>query len=210
MLLHVMVLLACAFAAPHARAHGSVSLEDDLCIIRVNYLRAHFKVYQPLTTGHEEFCEDLPAATESVFVMEYLHDALRETAIGFRVVRDVTGKGRFARLADVQQIEDIDAVTVFHRPAAVEPDVYSAAVQFDAEGDYIGIVTLLPPGSSEQRMTVFPFAVGFRGYGYWPLIGGLVILLQVQYFLLSGRFKRWRKPNKPRLTVVEGGRDAEQ
>ena len=51
-------------------AHGGVVEEDDLCVIKVNYLRAHFKVYQPSTLGHEQYCEDLPMATESVFVME--------------------------------------------------------------------------------------------------------------------------------------------
>lgn len=196
-----------ASTMPSAEAHGGVTLEDDLCIIRVDFLSAHFKVYQPLTTKDEEFCEDLPKATESVFVMEYLHDVLRETAIEFRVIRDVTGKGRFARLPDVRQIENIDAVTVFHRPAVVDPDVYSAVVDFDDEGDYIGIVTFAVPGGNEPRTAVFPFAVGFKGYGYWPLIGGLVILLQIQYFLFSGRYRRWRKA-QPRLTVVNGGRNA--
>ena len=28
-------------------AHGGVVQEDDLCVIKVDYLRAHFKVYQP-------------------------------------------------------------------------------------------------------------------------------------------------------------------
>lgn len=192
-----------------ARAHGGVTLEDDQCIIRIDYLRAHFKVFQPLTAGHEEFCEDLPEATESVFVMEYLHDALTSMSIDFRIIRDVTGKGRFARIADVEQIADIDAVTLFHKPASVDPDVYTAVLSFEEEGDYIGIVTLWSPESTETRTAVFPFAVGFRGYGYWPVIGGIVILLQIQYFLLSGRFRRWRKPKKPRLTVVAGGRDSE-
>ncbi len=75
-----------------AVAHGVVQ-EADLCVIKVNYLRAHFKVYQPRVSGHEQFCEDLPAASESVFVMEYQHDALASMPIDFRIIRDVTGKG---------------------------------------------------------------------------------------------------------------------
>ena len=32
-----------------AEAHGGVVEEDDLCVIKVNYLRAHFKIYSTLT-----------------------------------------------------------------------------------------------------------------------------------------------------------------
>ena len=93
-----------------AWAHGGVVEEDDLCVIKVNYLRAHFKVYQPAVRGLEQFCEDLPAATQSIFVMEYQHDSLSEMEIDFRIIRDITGKGRFARLEDVEQIANIEGV----------------------------------------------------------------------------------------------------
>ena len=66
-----------------AYGHGGVVEEDDICIIKVNYLRGHFKIYQPLIDGHKEYCEDLPNATESVFIMEYLHDGLRDAAVDF-------------------------------------------------------------------------------------------------------------------------------
>ena len=79
-----------------AGAHGGVVEEDDICVIKVEYLRAHFKIYQPRQSGHKQFCEDLPSATESVFVMEYMHDALQTMPVDFRIIRDVTGKGRFA------------------------------------------------------------------------------------------------------------------
>ena len=68
-----------------ARAHGGVVEEDDLCVIKVNFLRAHFKIYQPRVSRHEQFCEDLPAASESVFVMEYQHDSLAIMPIDFRI-----------------------------------------------------------------------------------------------------------------------------
>ncbi len=47
----------------YAFAHGGVVEEDDICVIKVNYLRAHFKIYQPRVSGHEQFCEDLPASS---------------------------------------------------------------------------------------------------------------------------------------------------
>ena len=40
---------------------------------------------------------------------------------------------------------------------------------------------------------VFPFQVGFTGFGYWPYIIGLLVLLQLQYLLMGGRYARWRR-----------------
>lgn len=175
------------------RAHGGVVEEEDLCVIRISYLKAHFKIYQPLTAGHEEYCEDLPAATESVFVMEYLHDELGRVPVDFRIIRDVTGKGRFARFEDVAAIEDLDAVTVMYQPPVIEPDVFTVLHDFAEKGDYIGVVTATPDTGSRSHIAVFPFEVGYTGFGYWPLIVGGLILLQLQYLISSGRLARWRR-----------------
>jgi len=172
-------------------AHGGVVEEDDLCVIKVNYLRAHFKVYQPGALGHEQYCEDLPMATESVFVMEYLHDSLSEMPIDFRIIRDVTGKGRFARMEDIDLIDDIDSATVFYRAPVVEPDIYLVNYQFTEEGDFIGIVSARHPDTGKVYAAVFPFEVGFTGLGYWPFFIGMLMLIQFQYLLMSGRLKRW-------------------
>jgi hypothetical protein len=174
-----------------ALGHGGVVEEDDVCVIKVNYLRAHFKIYQPRTSGHEQFCEDLPAATESVFVMEYLHDALPTMPIDFRIIRDVTGKGRFARIEDVEGIADLEAATVFYREPLQEPDVYTISHTFAEEGDFIGIVSARNPDSGVVYASVFPFEVGFTGFGYWPFFIGLLVLIQVQYLFMSGRLQRW-------------------
>lgn len=185
-----------------AVAHGGVVQEDDLCVIKVNYLRAHFKIYQPRVTGHEQFCEDLPAASESVFVMEYQHDALTTMPIDFRIIRDVTGQGRFARMKDVQQIDDIDSVTVFYQPAITEPDVFTIIYEFIEEGDFIGIVTATHPETDKVYAAVFPFEVGFTGIGYWPFFIAVLVLLQLQYLVMSGRLKRWRAGRRPGATAV--------
>ena len=187
-----MVILFLLLALqPHAYAHGGVVEEDDICVIKVNYLRAHFKIYQPRVTGHEQFCEDLPAAAESVFVMEFMHDALQTMPIDFRIVRDVTGKGRFARMEDIEAIDDLDAATVFYQAAQLEPDVYSVVHTFENEGDFIGIVSATNIDTGEVYAAVFPFEVGFTGWGYWPLFIGLLALIQIQSLAMSGRLKRW-------------------
>lgn len=187
-------LFFCILAAALPRlagAHGGVVEENDLCVIKVNYLRAHFKVYQPAVSGHEQFCEDLPVAAESVFVMEYQHDSLSKMAIDFRIIRDVTGKGRFARIEDVAQIRDLGGATVYYRPPVVEPDVYAVNYSFEEEGDFIGIVTATQPETGKVYAAVFPFEVGFTGPGYWPFFIGLLMLIQIQYLLMSGKLKRW-------------------
>jgi hypothetical protein len=174
-----------------AEAHGGVVEEDDLCVIKVNYLRAHFKIYQPQASGHKQFCEDLPVASESVFVMEYQHDSLSEMAVDFRIIRDVTGKGRFARIEDVNEIADIESATVYYRSPIVEPDVYTVNHNFAEEGDFIGIVSAQHLQTGKIYAAVFPFEVGFTGFGYWPYIIGLLALIQFQFLFMSGRIKRW-------------------
>jgi hypothetical protein len=174
-----------------AEAHGGVVEEDDLCVIKVNYLRAHFKIYQPQASGHKQFCEDLPVASESVFVMEYQHDSLSEMAVDFRIIRDVTGKGRFARIEDVNEIADIESATVYYRSPIVEPDVYTVNHSFAEEGDFIGIVSAQHLQTGKIYAAVFPFEVGFTGFGYWPYIIGLLALIQFQFLFMSGRIKRW-------------------
>ncbi|MDJ0710891.1 MAG: FixH family protein [Woeseiaceae bacterium] len=184
-----------ALSMQQASAHGGVVEEDDICVIKVNYLRAHFKIYQPRQSGHKQFCEDLPAASESIFVMEYMHDALKAMPVDFRIIRDVTGKGRFARLEDVENIDDLEAATVFYQASMVEPDVYAVSHTFDAEGDFIGIVRARHPDTGTVLAAVFPFEVGFTGLGYWPFIAGLLVLIQIQYLVMSGRLRRWfRRP----------------
>ncbi len=187
-------LLFCLLIASlpqNAVAHGGVVEEGDLCVIKVNYLSAHFKIYQPNESGHKQYCEDLPIAGESVFVMEYQHDSLSEMLVDFRIIRDVTGKGRFARIEDVDAIDDIDSATVFYRPPVIEPDIYLVNYEFSEEGDFIGIVSAIHPETGKVYAAVFPFEVGYTGLGYWPFFIGLLVLIQLQYLLMSGRLKAW-------------------
>ncbi len=180
-------------ATQQTEAHGGVVADGDLCIIGISYLQAHFKIYQPLIDGHEEYCEDLPNATESVFVMEYMHDELARVPIEFRIIRDVTGKGRFANWQDVAQIDDLDAVTVFYQAPLIEPDVFTVIHDFNEEGDYIGIVKAFPESANREHIAVFPFEVGYTGLAYWPFFIAAVLLLQFLYLWMSGRFARWRR-----------------
>ncbi len=187
------VLIFGVGASQRAEAHGGVVADGDLCIIGISYLQAHFKIYQPLIDRHEEYCEDLPNATESVFVMEYMHDELARVPIEFRIIHDVTGKGRFANWQDVAEINDLDAVTVFYQAPVIEPDVFTVIHDFNDDGDYIGIVKAIPESGTREYVAVFPFEVGYTGLAYWPFFIAAVLLIQFLYLWMSGRFARWRQ-----------------
>jgi hypothetical protein len=174
------------------QAHGSITPEGDLCVLRIGFYTAHFKVFQPDTSQEKEFCEDLPATGSSIFVMEYLHKSLGEVPIDFRIIRDVTGLGRFARLEDVEKIADLDAATVFHQPPIIEPQVFSVLHDFTEDGDFLGIVTIKHPQTDQRYLAVFPFHVGATAWGYLPLFAVIAILSQLSYLFFSGSTKRWR------------------
>ena len=211
-LLRGAVIVSAVLAANSAFGHGGVVEEDDVCVIKISYLKAHFKIYQPNTSGKNEYCEDLPDAGESIFVMEYLHDELTRVPVDFRIVRNVTGKGLFARWQDVEAIEDLDSATVYYQPPIVEPDVFMVLHNFVEEGDFIGVVTAQPSNSDRSHIAVFPFEVGRTTIGYWPLIILVVILAQLQYLFMSGKIAEWRAARRirtPELTIVDGdGRES--
>ena len=175
-------------------AHGGVAFEEDLCVININFMQAHFTVFQPENRGNEEYCEDIPDAARSVFVMEYLHDLLAEMAIDFRIVRDVNGVGRFASWEDVEAIEDLEAATVYYQPPVIEEGgFYRASYEFAEPGNYIGVVTAEHPVQDRQYNAVFFFQVGGRDFGTLPLFIALLFILQAGYWVSSGGYRRWRE-----------------
>ena len=170
-----LLLLASILGAQDTLAHGSVVDDEDICQLEIGFLKAHFKIYLPRTHDREEFCEDLPETTESLFVMEYEHNKLSTMPIDFRIIRDVTGLKSFVREEHVATIDDLEAVTVFYHPPAIESDVFSVIHRFTEPGWYVGIVTA--SSDNEQYAAVFPFEVGFTGIGYWVYFMVAIFLL---------------------------------
>ncbi len=186
-------------------AHGSVTPEEDICIIRIGYYKAHFKIYLPRSKGHQEYCEDIPGTGETVFVMEYEHSGLGDVPVDFRVIRNVTGQGIFTMLQDVDAIEDLDAVTVIHHPAAVQPDVFTIMYDFEEEGEFVGIVTVENQESGKSYTAVFPFEVGFTGIDWWVWFVAIAIVLQFNYLWMSGWFTRWRDMRRQKPLAASTG-----
>lgn len=162
-----------------ARAGGGVVLADDTCILTVGFYEAHFTAYQPQKRGDQEFCEDLPDAGETLFVLDYLHESLAQVPVDFRIVRDYTGLGRFVRVEDLTDAAQLAAHTVFYRPPAIESDAsYQVRHVFDQPGPYVGIVTAGHPSKDKIYTAVFPFAVGSTGFPYgWVLAAAAFLLL---------------------------------
>jgi hypothetical protein len=202
----LIVILIPALLPRTALPHGSVTPDADLCIIQIGYFRAHFKVYLPETDQHEDFCEDLPGVGDSIFVMEYEHEGLANTPIDFRIIRNVTGHGRFTNLDHVGKIGDLEPITVFHHPAAIQPDVFTVGHVFDAPGEFVGIVSVDRPDGNGVYTAVFPFEAGYTGLGYWPWIIAGLVLLQINYLWLSGRIGRFRKDSRPPIVPVPGAK----
>jgi len=201
----ILLLLAFCLSPGNAVAHGSVSPKDDLCMIRIGYYRAHFRIYLPRSQGHRQFCEDIPGTGETVFVMEYVHKGLGQAPIDFRIIRNTTGKGVFTSLEDVQKIADLDAVTVIHHAAEIQPDVFTYRYDFEEKGEFVGIVSVRNPQNGKLYTAVFPFAVGFTGLGWWPWFVALAMVLQLHYLWMSGWFVRWRRMRLKRKLVVIAG-----
>ncbi len=191
-LLHTLVSMALTLIpVASTLAGGGLVLEDDVCIIRIDFYSAHFTAYQPNTSGNTQFCRDLPDTGETIFVLDYLHQSLKEVPVDFRIIRDVTGLGRFVKLKHVEAIEDIEQHTVFYQAPTIRPDA-SLKIEFDfvEEGAYIGIVTAGHPSKDTIYTAVFPFEVGGSNYTY---LAPLFLLLAAAAFYGVRRFSRSRQ-----------------
>jgi hypothetical protein len=150
-------------------------LQDDMCVIQIDFYSAHFTAYQPNSSGNKQFCQDLPATGETIFVFDYLHPSLKEVPVDFRIIRDVTGQGSYVKLKHVVEIGDLEQHTVFYQPPVVRPDdSFIVEYEITQDGAYIGIVTAGHPSTDAIYTAVFPFKVGGTNDGYILM---LVLLL---------------------------------
>jgi hypothetical protein len=191
-LCHAILSMAMAVIPTAATlAGGGLVLEDDVCIIRIDFYSAHFTAYQPNTSGNTQFCRDLPDTGETIFVLDYLHQSLKEVPVDFRIIRDVTGLGRFVKLKHVEAIEDIEQQTVFYQSPTIRPDA-SLKIEYDfvEEGAYIGIVTAGHPSKDTIYTAVFPFEVGGSNFTW---LASLFLLPAVAAFFAVRRFARSRQ-----------------
>lgn len=189
-----LLIVACLPASPRGFAHGSIVDEGDVCLLTLGFYSAHFTIYQPPTRKQKEYCEDIPDVTETIFVMKFLHQSLREVPIEFRIIRDPQKRGRFVRWEDVQAMGDLNTLTVYYAAPALYPfGVLTLLQDFTQSGDYIGVVSTRHPTEAIEYHAVFPFHVGPPALGYWPWIIGLLVIVQVNWWWMGGGVTRWRR-----------------
>lgn len=160
-----------------AQAHGGLSMDSDICKLKLGPYNMHFTGYQPDSDGNTEFCEDIPKVGPTVIVMDEIEPELRDLPIEVRIISDTGDES------------DLDAVTLVH----LAPKVYvSGSVPleytFEKAGRYVGLVTA---GEQGQYVSRFPFSVGVKRtpYGKYALLIGTV-LLGFGLYRYSGRVRR--------------------
>lgn len=193
------LLFALQWPVQELMAHGGVVAEDDLCIIEIGVFTAHFTIYQPETRASREFCEDIPDVGNALFVLDYLHDSLKEVPVDFRIIRDVGGHTIYASWEDVENMEDLNGATVFYQaPQRYPGAALTVEHEFTQRGWYTGIVTTRHPTRDQAYQAVFGFHVGRKNMGIWPALLLLMVAVQAQYWISSGGYRRWREARKGR------------
>lgn len=164
----ILVLAWLATTSSGAFAHGGVSMEDDVCIINIDRYKAHFTGYLPKERATQEFCEDIPVATESIFVIDFISDELREMELDFRIIRDVNEIGITATYADLGGEDAIKKASIYYQESKqFHKGIISVRYDFAQEGSYIGIVNAHHVGTGLNYTSVFPFSVGKTNYGQY-------------------------------------------
>ena len=171
-------------------AGGGTIISEDACIIEIDFYSAHFTAYQPDTSGNTQFCQDLPDTGTTIFVLDYLHQSLKEVPVDFRIIRNQTGQGRFVKLKHVAEIGDLEQGTIFYQPPVVRPDA-SFKIEFEiAEaGSYIGMVTAGHPSKDTTYSAVFPFEAGRSNSRYLFMLI-LLPVAAVPYFAYRRRIRK--------------------
>lgn len=162
---------------PSSAAHGGLSMDSDMCKLRIGIFNMHFAGYQPQANGNKEFCEDIPATGDTIIVMDAIEPALRELPIEVRIIEDTGDESQ------------LDAVTVLHLPPKIyETGSIPVQYSFARPGRYVGLVTT---GDKGQYVSRFPFSVGIEdtGYGLYLLIAA-VALVGFGFYRYAGRARR--------------------
>lgn len=162
-----------------AYAHGKVTIEEDSCVRRVGGNLVHFNAYQPQHAANAQYCTEIPGEGETFLVVDLVDAALRNTAVGLRVVRGLNATA-----------ED---QTVAYWPPAIHPDGVVRGETTLGKGLYTLIIT--PDGLSSSsyilRVQQVDYAqVARKSIG--PLAILLLLMLIGYEFSKSNRFKNWR------------------
>jgi hypothetical protein len=168
--------------ASEAFGHGGVTMENDVCILRVGASTIHFTGYQP-RHSYKEFCEDIPYTGETIIVLDLVDSDLRDMSTEVRVVRDPGGGGvpigrRVLTEAELKSSEVLAATEAYMPPARYPNGTVKFEHDFEDAGQYIGIVTIRN-AHGQEYISQFPFMVGPNWGKLVPFYGlsGLAVAL---------------------------------
>lgn len=142
-------------------AHGGLSMDEDMCKLRLGPYYMHFTGYQVRPgSPSTEFCEDIPATGKTIIVLDAIDQPLRHMPVKVQIMSD-TAEG--------------SDYTVVELPQKIYPaGTVSLEYTFERPGRFVGLVTA---GENGEFVSRFPFSVGIakRPYGFYGLLGLTVI-----------------------------------
>jgi len=190
-LLIAAIGLVWAGHAGDANAHGGVTNEGNMCIMKIGPYRMLFTGYQPERARAEEFCDDIPYEGKAIIVLDHVDTVLREMPTDFRVMKDVKDLGVTAKLEELGNKEEMEAATLLYE----EPRLYPRGTkQFEIDlpkGTYIGLVTIADKKADTVHTSVFPFTIGMgfatQVFNYVLIaIGFIVVFGALGVFVMKG------------------------
>lgn len=152
---------------PSASSHGGLSMDEDMCKLRLGRFYMHFTGYQ-VRPGrpNQEFCEDIPGTGRTIIVMDAIDQQLRTMPVRVQIVTD-PGRGSAGSVEK--------QVTVVDLPAKIYPSgSIPVEITFDQPGRFVGLVTA---GENGELVSRFPFSVGIARpqYGFYALLASIVL-----------------------------------
>jgi hypothetical protein len=145
-----------------AAGHGGLSMDEDICRLRVGPYNIHFVGYQPESSAEKEFCEDIPRTGHTIVVLDYIDPVLRSMPTEVRIIRDTGSE------------ENLDAITELY----IAPKLYPTGSlhfehTFKEPGKFVGLVTVT---DTQKLVSRFPFSVG-KGATSWTIFVWIAIAL---------------------------------
>jgi hypothetical protein len=180
-LLHITraLILTAVFAPGLAAAHGSVTLEDDICVRRVGGNLVHLNAYQPQYEATAQYCTDIPGEGETFLVVDLVDPGLRNLPVGVQVVQggDEVAGGQ----------------TVAYWPPAIYPDGVIRGEATLGKGLYKLIITAEGFSPSSYLLKVQQVDDGkMARKATGPLMVLLLLALIGHELSKSKRFRNWR------------------
>lgn len=141
---------------------GSLMAEQavPVCLLSVGPYKINFAGYLPDSAAEDTFCGDVPGEGRIILVADAIERELRKMQVEFRILSDVKNLGKGATYEQLGTPAEIEAATVFLRPAQ---DYAQGTVNIESsltKGHYIALITLHDPATNQTYRTLLPFTAG--------------------------------------------------